>query len=313
MVYDQSEHAWISETPKAEDEATTNIKKDPDPEPQCAFKFIEYYKEKAGHRTYDESGIEIFSKELINKVKATLRPNGAQVSGDTEGNLRSRSPYTDILHHWDELVEQTVVRDEQHSPGPNSESERARETREALADLLECIRTARELKDYFKTRDTNIAQQVTSFEYLWTFFPPGTKVVASPFMDTQQLFLVEGLKKLSDRDNDEPYWQVQCIYLDFDTSFDRRMISFKVKNFGDTKQLTTLECYPTSFMDNEKEFLDFREEQGRKFQSFCFGKEGAAKLFSYEGSATSSGIGLNRAQQPLGTRPSVMISPYQPS
>ncbi|KAL8913046.1 MAG: hypothetical protein Q9172_007376 [Xanthocarpia lactea] len=198
MVYDQSEHAWISETPKAEDEATTNIKKDPDPEPQCAFKFIEYYKEKAGHRTYDESGIEIFSKELINKVKATPRPNRAQVWGDTEGNLRSRSPYTDVLHHWDELVEQTMVRDEQHIPGPNSESERARETREALADLLECITTARELKDYFKTRDTNIAKQVTSFEYLWTFFPPGTKVVASPFMGTQQLFLVEGLKKLSD-------------------------------------------------------------------------------------------------------------------
>ncbi|KAL8753353.1 MAG: hypothetical protein Q9199_005105 [Rusavskia elegans] len=57
-------------------------------------------------------------------------------------------------------------------------------------------------------------------------------------------------------------------------------------------------------MDHEVEFLKICEEQGSKFKSFCFGLKGAAKLFFYEGNATSSGIGLNQAQRPLRRRPS---------
>lgn len=307
MIYDELEQAWKPETRKAEDEATTNVKKDLDPETKYAFKFIEFYTAKAVHRSYDFSRIEIFSKELISILKETLRADPGQVSGDTEGFLRS--PYYAVVYHWDKLMEQTVISEESHIPGPGSGSERARETREALADLLECIRTSRELKDYFKTRDTNIAKQVTSYKYLWTFFPPGTRVVASPFMGTEQLFLVEDLVDIgSDRDDHEPYWQIDCIYLDFDTSFGRRMVSFKVKKFDDTKPLKTLECYPTKFMDHEDRFLKDRKEQGQEFKTFCFELKGAAKLFSYRGNATSSGIGLNKAQQPLRTRPSVMIS-----
>lgn len=198
-------------------------------------------------------------------------------------------------------------------PGRRTESERAGETREALADLLECIRTVRELKDYFKTRDTNITRQVISYKYLWTLFSPATRVVASPFMGIRQLFLVEEIEEIkATRHNPESYWQVTCIYLDFDTSFSRRMVNFKVKSFEDTKPIKALECYPTKFMDHEVEFLKVCEEQGSKFKSFCFGLKGAAKLFFYEGNATSSGIGLNQAQRPLRRRPSVMISTISP-
>ncbi|KAL9058201.1 MAG: hypothetical protein Q9206_002032 [Seirophora lacunosa] len=294
MIFDPLKVSWRQETPKVEDYATTKVKNDSDPETQCAFMFTEYYKEQSGDRAYDHSGIEVFSKELIGKLKETLGELGG-IWDDKKESLRS--PYRYIVYSWEKLVEQTVVSEEPHIPGSGSESERARETREALADLLECIRSTRELKEYFKTRDANIARQVTSFKDLWTFFPPATRVVASPFMGTRQLCLVEALKGRSDRESGKTYWQIECIYLDFDTSFSRRMISFKVMDFEDTKPLKALECYPTKFMDNEEEFLKLCEKQGKMFKTFCFGLKGAAKLFSYHGNAASSGIGLNKPQR----------------
>ncbi|KAL9012667.1 MAG: hypothetical protein Q9173_002571 [Seirophora scorigena] len=223
MLFDPPETTWRQETPKTEDYATTKVKKDSDPETQCAFVFTEYYKEQSGgDRAYDFSEIDIFSKELISKLKETLGDR-ARIWDGREESLRS--PYHSMVYCWDKLAEQTMVSEEPHIPGSGPESERARETREALADLLECIRTTQELKEYFKTRDTDIARQVTFFKYLWAFSPPATTVVASPFMDTPQLFLVEALKqKWSDLDNREPRWQMDCIYLDFDTSFSRRMV-----------------------------------------------------------------------------------------
>ncbi|KAL8957512.1 MAG: hypothetical protein Q9193_005236 [Seirophora villosa] len=281
-------------TQMVEDYATTKVKKDSDPETQCAFMFTEYYKEQSGDRAYDHSGIEVFSKELISKLKETLGELGG-IWDDKEESLWS--PYRYVVYSWDKLVEQTVVSEEPHIPGSGSESERARETREALADLLECIRTTRELKEYFKTRDANIARQVTSFKDLWAFFPPATRVVASPFMGIRQLFLVEALRDRSTLESGKSYWQIDCIYLDFDTSFSRRSVRFTVTDFEDTKPLKALECYPTKFMDNEEEFLKLCEKQGKMFKTFCFGLKGAAKLFSYHGNATSSGIGLNKPRR----------------
>lgn len=152
MIYDELEYTWKAETPKAEDDTTSRVKKDPTPELQCAFKFIEYYKERISHRVYSRSGVEIFSKELIRILKETLRQDRGQIWDDNEGSLRS--PYKSIVYSWDKLVDQTVASEGSHipKPGSESESEKARESREALADLLECIRTARELQDYFKNR-----------------------------------------------------------------------------------------------------------------------------------------------------------------
>lgn len=306
MIYDESEQKWKVETPKAEEDA---VPKDLAPGKRYAFKFIEYYQGKSSHRVYSRSGVEIFSKELIQILDKTLKPARGQIWDDTVGSLRS--PYKSIVYSWDKLIGQTVASEGSHMPEPSPESEKAKEGRDALADLLECIRNDRELQDYFKTRDTNNARLVTSNRYLWTLFPPATMLVASPFVATRQLFLLQDIKHVepSRYNNGESYWRVSCIYLDFDTSFCRRTVSFKVKDFEDTKPINTLECYPTRFMEDEENFLKLREEQGKKFKTFCFGLKGAAKLFSYHGNAISSGIGLNKGQQRLRRSRSVMIQP----
>ncbi|KAL8788708.1 MAG: hypothetical protein Q9213_001522 [Squamulea squamosa] len=260
MIFDQLESAWKHENPKAEDEATTKPKKDSDPETQCAFKFIEYYTEKSPHRTYDHSGIEISSKELISKLKETLEQDRGQPWDATDGSLRS--PYKSIVYSWDKLIEQTVTSETSQFPGSDSENDRARETCEALADMLECIRTARELKDYFKNRDTNIASQVTSCKYLWTLFPPATRVVASPFMGNQQLFLVEDLEEIKkSRYNHESYLHITCICLNFDTSFSRRISDsissiFRSSIFSDPPSLMGL---PPSSDHQSRNLINVRQ------------------------------------------------------
>ncbi|KAL8670305.1 MAG: hypothetical protein Q9168_005145 [Polycauliona sp. 1 TL-2023] len=294
MILDDFGFTWRPETPKAAHDAKVKAEKDAESGAQYAFKFTEYYKQRLGNRMYKYSEIEIFSEELRTMLKETLGQDWGIAWDKTDGALQS--PYKSIIYSWDKFVEQTVA-------PSGSDTEEARQTREALGDLLECIKTSQELKDFFKTRDTNIASQLTTYKYLWTLFPSATPVIASPFMGTRQLFLVEDIEEVeADRDSHESYWKIVCIYLDFDTSFTRRMIVFKVKNFEGTTPLKALECYPTRFMDHQDEFLKTCAEQGRVFKEFCFGLKGAQKLFSYRGNATSSGVGLNHASQPLWTR-----------
>ncbi|KAL8703254.1 MAG: hypothetical protein Q9201_003560 [Fulgogasparrea decipioides] len=296
MIWDDNEMEYIPEPPKTKDDETTQAKADPATEKEVLFKFIEYYRGTLG-RVYESSRIDVYSKELIRILQESLGPYGDKFADEPEVSLQS--PYQSIIYSWDKLLKRTAAPGRSEDPDLKPESERARESREGLAELLEYIRTSRELKDYFKNRNTDVAKQVVSYEYLWTLFPPATKVVASPFMGTQQLFLVDSIDKFGGtRDNDEQYWVVTCICLDFDTGFNRRVVYFRLKKFEDMKPITALDCYPTKFMEREADLLKSCEEQGKKFKTFCFALKGAAKLFSYCGRVTSSGIGLNMAQTP---------------
>ncbi|CAO1605272.1 hypothetical protein XANCAGTX0491_008794 [Xanthoria calcicola] len=311
MIFDELDCAWKPETPKAEEQAAKEVQSDPAPGTIYDFKFVEYYHERTD-RIYSHSEIEILSKGLITILKETLGEEHGPIWREAEGSLRS--PYKPIVYSWDKLVKQTVAFEGPQNLDQDREDIIAREGSEGLADMLECIRTSKELKDYFKNRESNIARHVTSYKYLWTLFPPATKVTASPFQGIPQLFLFDGLTEI-DKSRyerspferspferspyerspyDEDCWRVTCICLDFDTRrFSPHTVTFEISKFEDTKPITALDCYPTRFMDREEEFLKYRVEQGKKFKTFCFDLKGAAKLFYYCGPAISSGMGLN--------------------
>ncbi|KAL8726334.1 MAG: hypothetical protein Q9166_006782 [cf. Caloplaca sp. 2 TL-2023] len=189
MIWDENELVYIPEAPKTKDEETTQVKANPATEKEYAFIFFEYYKDTPG-RVYESSKIVVYSKELIGILRESLGPDGGTIGDDAKVYLLS--PYQPIVYSWDKLLKRTVPPGRSEDPDLKPESERAEKSREGLAALLEYIRTSRDLKDYFKNRDTDIAKQVISYKYLWTLFPPATKVVASPFMGIQQLFLEKG-------------------------------------------------------------------------------------------------------------------------
>lgn len=317
MIFDELDCAWKPETPKADEQAAKEVQRDPAPGTLYDFKFIEYY-HKRTVRIYSHSEIEILSKGLITILKETLGEEHGPIWREAEGSLRS--PYKPIVYSWDKLVKQTVAFAGPQDLDQDREDIIAREGSEGLADMLECIRTSKELKDYFKNRESNIARHVTSYKYLWTLFPPATKVTASPFLGIPQLFLFDGLTEIDksryertpferspyernpyerSRYDDEDCWRVTCICLDFDRRFSPHSVTFEITKFENTKPITALDCYPTRFMDREEEFLKYRVEQGKKFKTFSFNLKGAAKLFYYRGPAISSGMGLNMAHYSL--------------
>ncbi|KAL9028374.1 MAG: hypothetical protein Q9196_003254 [Gyalolechia fulgens] len=280
MRFDEDEFGWVAKPFETKDD---HVKEEPAPIAEYAFTFYEYYK-LSDERAYDRSEVKISSKELILVLKNTLE-YGAKDWNETEVSLRA--PYTYLVHSWDKLSKRAMAAEECKEPD-------ADKGRKELAELLEYIKTSRELKDYFKNRDANNARRVTTFKDLWTLYPPATKVVATPFMGVEQLFLVDVI--LEDGDRDERFWNVYCVTLGFGTFFHRREIIFKLKSFDDTKPITSLDCYPTRFMEKEAEFIKLRQAQGKKFKDFCFDLKGSARLFYYGGTAISSRVGLNMVQ-----------------
>ncbi|KAI4225635.1 MAG: hypothetical protein L6R36_003751, partial [Xanthoria steineri] len=172
MIFDELDCAWKPETPKAEEQAAKEVQSDPATGTIYDFKFVEYYHERTD-RIYSHSEIEILSKGLITILKETLGEEHGPIWREAEGSLRS--PYKPIVYSWDKLVKQTVAFEGPQDLDQDRKDTIAREGSEGLADMLECIRTSKELKDYFKNRESNIARHVTSYKYLWTLFPPATK------------------------------------------------------------------------------------------------------------------------------------------
>lgn len=282
MTFDEDELQWVPIAPKP--------KVEPPYAKEHAFNFIEYYKAE-NPRAYNYSAVKIFSKDLIRILDDTMEHSDESMWNDTEVSLRA--PYKSIVYSWDKLLSRSIEPE-------GGETEPEREGREDLVELLDYIQNSQELKDYFENRDADNTRRVTSFKALWTLFPPGTYVVAAPFMGFQQLFSVSSVTKIeASRYNREAYWTVICVALDFDTTFGAREVLFDIKAFDDTKPITSLECYPIKFKHNEVEFLASCVERGKKFRNLCFDLNGAQKVFSYQGDVISSGIGLNEVMTSL--------------
>ncbi|KAL8924262.1 MAG: hypothetical protein Q9172_002775 [Xanthocarpia lactea] len=283
MKFDQVEYGEYRWVPKPFETKDDHVKDEPAPIAEYAFTFYEYYK-RADQGAYDRSEVRISSKELIRVLKDTLEHGIAKDWNETEVTLRASYEY--LVFSWDRLSKRAMAAEECKEPDGDKGGKE-------LAEMLDYIKTSRELKDYFKNRDADNARRVTTFRDLWTLFPPSTKVVATPFMGVEQLFLVDYFQQVG---KEEPFLEVYCYTLGFGTLFHRREIVFRLKSFDDAKPIISLDCYPTRFMENEADFIKLREEEGKKFKGFCFNLKGSARLFYYEGTAISSRVGLNMVQ-----------------
>ncbi|KAL9614371.1 MAG: hypothetical protein Q9167_001174 [Letrouitia subvulpina] len=187
------------------------------------------------------------------------------------------SPFMPLIYNWDKLNEAEKVT-------ANDTSER-REARADLGKLLEYVQSSVKLEPYFKNRLSNISSNVVSFEYLWTIFPSGAEVIATTFLDEQQIlivdrppFAVENEKKLS-------LW---CWYFDHDgNNFFPVMIEFKIENFQGTKPITSLPCYPLQYYEKKDQKIDGYDlktwliKRGKDFHHFCTTMKGAKRMCDY--------------------------------
>lgn len=182
------------------------------------------------------------------------------------------------IHHWDKLRKHT---DRYPDPQPSKD----------LASLLNRVKTAPEVQDYFKARDSYLGSKVAlvAYENLWTFFSPGSLVVARLFQGGTQILKVQDSPIPWDhrRAHRIPYLTMWAWAWDWDGK-KLMKIEYKLKfdRFRGTKPVSELPFYPLEF-DPESEAL-IRDARARSLQFLratfhC--EPGAAQMFRYSGLA----------------------------
>lgn len=146
IIFDEPEHRLREEIVKPKDEEFSRAKDEETSEAkdgpaEYAFCFIEYYNEDR-RRNYQYSEVKLFSKSLISILKETLEQDIDENGDEVEMDLRQ--PYKLIMFSWDKLLKRAKV------PEEREELDSEKRTRQELVELLECIRTSQELKDYFE-------------------------------------------------------------------------------------------------------------------------------------------------------------------
>ncbi|CAJ2512025.1 Uu.00g076500.m01.CDS01 [Anthostomella pinea] len=167
---------WDNSTASYKDKnvAESLLKKEQLKDVAYVYRRVVYGTYSGEKRAYSE--IELEDPKLVQLLKSEIdnKYPGVNFDGNT---VYMQAPFPAIIHNWDKLRKRT-------------EREPDSQACKDLTHLLDRIETADELEDYFKAREANMSSKVTTFETLWTLFPPKALVVVKPFNGVAQLLQV---------------------------------------------------------------------------------------------------------------------------
>lgn len=167
------------------------------------------------------------------------------------------------------------------------DDERTTQARKDLEKLLECVTTAPELEKYFKTRDSNLKAHITTYETMWTIFPPKTKIVAKLFLNQVQILEVRGAP-IPRRSPPGPVLRLLAWCWDWNG---KEMVKvwhlLSIDRFWGTKDIDQLFCYPIQYHKDEspEELRRVIRERGEKYSKIVRSKPGATQMYMYNGIA----------------------------
>ena len=226
--------------------------------------------------------VDLEPSDLLDLMKAVL-PSDSVIQNFAGPRVSIFSPFVALVHNWDELRK---ARDEQPDDPP--EKKQARLDLAKVLDYVQKFQSERkheDLESYFKNRDSYINSGVVTYDYIWTVFPPGTEVVASTFLDKQQILIVD-TEPYPDEQDKKAY--LSCWYHDHNgTNWVPVEICFEIERFHGTKPIDSLPCYPLRYykqQDKEFDLGKFKQElieRGKTFESLCTKKQGAGQMFDY--------------------------------
>ncbi|KAF1956039.1 P-loop containing nucleoside triphosphate hydrolase protein [Byssothecium circinans] len=220
-----------------------------------------------------------------------------------------RSPYIPLVHSWKEALKESQMIVE-------GEPEDDKKAREDLAKLLHIISTSSgylPLDRYFKDRKTFIEERTITHSALWSLFPPGTLIVAQPFLDQQQLFFVQSCDGFVTEDRT---FDLVCYCLDYDGyEFNRVPFEMQIPYWGpDQRSIIELPFYPLEYHGDGskgedsgvKSIEELKKKliaRGKKFFDICTTLPGK-QMFKYKGDAhVHTGVSLlHRVDSTVGGR-----------
>lgn len=191
-----------------------------------------------------------------------------------------RSPFVEFIWYWSDF-EIACKPDDDDSLGIAA-------AREDLKQLMAMLRKS-QLEPYFKSRDASLSKGTIEYEYLWTLFPPMTKIYTKTFQEEWQMLEVHfcitpgfGDSHLNAK-NPAQYtgkaFVVNCGAFDWDGSkfnaFDY-CLTIKKKDFKQTEPpIDSLGFVPVAYYRNkngERNDQDLQSrlvKRGRKFWELC--------------------------------------------
>ena len=157
---------------------------------------------------------------------------------------------------------------------------------------MDTVKAAPELVGYFKTRESNLNAAITTYETMWTLFAPKTKIIAKPFLNTSQIFEVEGAPVPYGR---VPPKTLRVLAFCWDWNGKEMTKVFyllPIDKFRGTKDINQLPCYPIKYYKNGTpedvdELCKAIKTRGIKYNKIVRSPPGATQMFSYNGEAVS--------------------------
>ena len=232
--------------------------------------------------------VDLGPSDLLDLMKVVL-PSDSIIQNFTGPRVSIFSPFVALVHNWDNLKK---AQDEQ-SDDP-AERKQARKDLAKVLDYVQKFQSKKQhedLESYFKNRESYINSGIVTYDYIWTIFPPGTEVVASTFLDDEQILIVS-TEPYPDEDDKKAY--LHCWYYDHDgKDWVPVAISFEIEKFHGTKPIDSLPCCPLGYYKRQDEGFDqikFKQtlrERGMKFESLCTKKQGAEQMFDYKATLLS--------------------------
>lgn len=175
------------------------------------------------------------------------------------------SPFVYFIWYWDRF--------EAACESSENDTEEQATARADLKQLMALIRKS-QVEPYFRVRDVYLTKGTIPFEYLWTLFPPGTKVCAKTIMDDVQMLEVRfpitpplGEIKLRSKE-----FRVLCTGFDWDGvkfgAFEYELVVEKSIERNEM-QIDTLAVCPMQYHRNKYILQRDLLERGQRFWSLC--------------------------------------------
>ena len=227
--------------------------------------------------------VDLGPSDLLDLMKEVL-PDDSIIQSFTGPRVSLFSPFVALVHNWDNL--KGALLDQAKD---TAERKQARLNLAKVLDYVQKFQSKKkheDLESYFKNRDSYINSGIVTYEYIWTIFPPGTEVVASTFLGSKQILIVD-TEPYPDEEDKKAY--LFCWYHDHNgNDWTPVEMCFKIERFHGTKSIDSLPCCPLRYYkQHDKEFdrENFREElkeRGKIFEGLCTKQKGAKQMFDYK-------------------------------
>ena len=124
---------------------------------------------------------------------------------------------------------------------------------------------SKEVRPYIESMEDLTRNGVITYDYLWTIFPPGTKIYTSIDGQDRIFVAVTGSQAYDDHGNN--CFQIQCQYIDCDGSkFVRKTSTQNIREFKGVKEITKLEVFPAHLHQDPENLLKKLRRRGERFE-----------------------------------------------